>query len=84
MSKLGQVTLIQSNLKSLPSPTMQCFQLPVSIINYLDKINPEFLLKTLSSSKRLPLVAWYKICKPQKYGGLGLMKAGVTNRPLNS
>jgi len=84
MSKVGCATLIQCNLESLLGHTIQCFQFSISITNSPDKINQEFLWKSSCSSKEFPLVAWDKVCKPKKYGGLGLRKAGATNRAFIS
>jgi len=72
LSKAGRVVLIQSNLEALPSHTMQCFQLPASLSSELDRINREFFWKKSNSEKGLPMVAWDKICRPKKLGGLGL------------
>jgi len=41
-SKAGRIVLIQSNLESLPSHTMQCFKLPNQVTNKLDQINRDF------------------------------------------
>ena len=46
-SKAGRAVLIQSHLEGLPSHTMQCFQLPASVSEKLDRINREFFWKTL-------------------------------------
>jgi len=42
ISKAGRLVLIQSNLESLPSHTMQCFKLPKSTTNNLDRVNRDF------------------------------------------
>ena len=78
-SKAGRVVLIQSNLKSLPSHTMQCFKLPSRVSEKLDQINCDFFWKNLSTSKGLPLIVWDKICCPKKMGGLALCKTATVN-----
>ena len=45
LSKAGRAVLIQSHLEGLPSHTMQCFQLPASVSEKLDRINREFFWK---------------------------------------
>ena len=79
-SKAGRVVLIQSNLESLPSHTMQCFKLPSQISDKLDQINRDFFWKNASTSKGLPLIAWNKICRPKKLGGLGLRQTAAVNK----
>ena len=46
-SKAGRVVLIQSHLEGLPSHTMQCFQLPASVSEKLDRVNRDFFLEKL-------------------------------------
>ena len=78
-SKAGRVVLIQSNLESLPTHTMQCYRLPSKITDQLDSINRGFFWKNSKSEKGLPLVAWDKICRPKILGGLGLRKSAAVN-----
>jgi len=78
-SKAGRVVLIQSNLESLPTHTMQCYRLPSRITDHLDRINREFFWRTSSTAKGLPLVAWDKVCRPKQLGGLGIRKAAAVN-----
>ena len=78
-SKAGRVVLIQANLESLPTHTMQCYKLPSRITDQLDRINRDFFWKTSSTARGLPLVAWDKVCRPKKLGGLGLRKSAAVN-----
>ena len=78
-SKVGRVVLIQSNLETLPTHTMHCYKLPSRITDQLDRIHRDFFWKTSPTAKGLPLVAWDKICRPKKLGGLGLRKAAAMN-----
>ena len=78
-SKAGRVVLIQSNLEGLPSHTMQCFKLPSSVSEKIDRISREFFWKSSNTNKGLPLIAWDKVCRPKKLGGLGLRKTAAVN-----
>jgi len=78
-SKAGRIVLIQSNLESLPTHTMQCYKLPSKITDQLDRIHRDFFWKNSSAAKGLPLVAWDKIYRPKKLGGLGLRKSVAVN-----
>jgi len=42
LSKAGRTVLIQSHLEALPAHTMQCFELPKTVMNQLDSINRDF------------------------------------------
>lgn len=46
LSKAGRAVLIQSNLKTLPAHTMQCFELPKETGNMLDMIHRDFFGRT--------------------------------------
>ena len=78
-SKAGRIVLIQSNLETLPSHTMQCYKLPTRVTDQLDRLHRDFFWKNSSSHKGLPLVAWDKICRPKALGGLGLRKTLAVN-----
>ena len=78
-STAGRVVLIQSTLEALPSHTMQCYKLPNKTTEQLDRVNREFFWKNTSSAHGLPLVAWDKVCRPKKLGGLGLRKTAAVN-----
>ena len=80
LSKAGRTILIQSHLESLPTHTMQCFELPSSTSKYLDKCNREFFWKKSNTEKGLPLVSWDKACRPKSRGGSGLQKIEAINK----
>jgi len=76
--KAGQIVLIQSNLESLSSHTIECFKLPKSASNTLDGINRDFFWKKSNIEKGLPMVSWDKVCclkkKKKKKSGLNFKK----------
>ena len=55
LSKAGRTVLIQSHLESIPAHTMQCFRLPVTISDNIDRVNREFFWKKNLTDKGLPL-----------------------------
>ena len=63
LSKASRAVLIQSNLESLPTHTMQCFELP--------KKNTR---KKSTIDKGLLMITWERIYQPKKLEGLGLRK----------
>jgi len=78
-SKAGRVVLIQSNPETLPSHTMQCFRLPSRITDQIDRIHRDFFWNNSASDRGFSLIAWDKICRPKKLGGLGLRKTVAVN-----
>jgi len=77
LSKAWRTILIQLHLESLPTHTMQCFQLLKSSTNHLDKLSREFLWKKSNTEKGLPLISWNKVYMLKDKGGLGLRKTEV-------
>ena len=73
------MALIQANIESMPAHTMQCFQLPIATTKQIDKISRNFFWQKSGDSTGLPMVAWDKICRPKKSGGLGLRKMEAVN-----
>jgi len=79
ISKAGRVALIQANLESVPAHTMQCFQIPLSMAREVDRICRNFFWKKADCNNGLSMVSWDKICRPKKFGGLGLRKMEAVN-----
>jgi len=79
ISKAGRVALIQANVESMPAHTLQCFQLPRDTNQQIDKISRDLFSKKSNKNKGLPTISWYKICRPNKAGGLGLRKMEAVN-----
>ena len=79
LSKVGRVVLIQSNLESLATHTMQCFELPKKTTSLLDRVNTTFFWKKFGSEQGLPMVAWDTVCQPKNLGGLGVSKTEAVN-----
>jgi len=79
LSKAGRAVLIQANLESLPTHTMQCFQLPKKTTTVLDRVNRNFFWKKSNKDQGLPMIAWDTICRPKSFGGLGLRKTEAVN-----
>nr|XP_011457336.1 PREDICTED: uncharacterized protein LOC105349397 [Fragaria vesca subsp. vesca] len=82
LSMAGRHTLIQSVTAGLPVYTMQSVKLPMSICNTLDRLNMNFLWGHTEEKKKIHLVKWDTVCKPKRYGGLGLKKSSCVNQAL--
>ena len=80
LSKAGRMVLIQSHLEALPAHTMQCFQLPQTVLKQLDSINRDFFWKSTTTDKGMKMITWDKVCMPKARGGLGLRKAEAINK----
>jgi len=60
--------------------TRQCFQVPITTSQQLDKLSREFFWRHTNTEKGLPLVAWNKLCLPKSKGGIGLRRTKAVNK----
>ncbi|PKI46601.1 hypothetical protein CRG98_032943 [Punica granatum] len=67
----GRAVLINSITTTIPSYVMQCTHLPKEVNRRLDKINRHFLWGSTSEKKKLYLVNWSMVTRPNDQGGLG-------------
>lgn len=78
-----RLTLVNSVLSAMPIYYMCSLQLPVAVIENIDRARRHFLWrgKDLTSTKK-SLAAWGKVCRPKKKGGLGVIDLKVQNRAM--
>lgn len=81
LNKVGRLTLAKSVLNAIPTYYMQVNWFPASICHKIDQITNRFIWKG-SSGKGLFLVAWDKVSRPRKEGGLGIRVARDMNTAL--
>ena len=82
LSQAGRTTLISFVPQSLPLYTFSCFKVPKSICNKMDAIVGSFWWGHEPGEKKLHLINWDKICKPKRWGGLGIKKFSPMNQAL--
>ena len=82
LSFAGRATLVQTVSSTVPNYNMQTVMIPKSVCNRLDKINRDFLWGDTIDKKRVHLVKWSKVCRPKKYGGLGIRDCSTNNRAM--
>ena len=58
---------------------MQYFSLPGKTTSGLNKIARDFFWNKTNNHRGFPTVSWDKICRPKKFGGLGLRKIEAIN-----
>lgn len=80
----GKLTIVNSVLSSLATYTMCSLQIPVKLIDRIDKIRISCLWskRTANGESNNALVAWDKVCRPKKPGGLGVLNMRVQNQGL--
>ena len=76
---VGRVTLAKSTLAYIPSYVLQTMKLHqgVCVCVKIDKICRQFFWGSLESRKRVHLISWNKICRPNEEEGLDLRKLRI-------
>ncbi|XP_074267046.1 uncharacterized protein LOC141590348 [Silene latifolia] len=72
LSFAGRLVLVKSVLSTMSNYWASLFVLPKGVINRVDAICRNFLCEGSTEHNKAPLLAWHKVCVPQKEGGLGL------------
>lgn len=81
LSMAGRTLLVQSVTSAIPVYTMQTTRIPEAINQEIDRRNCRFVWGNKDNKKRKQkhLVAWDKVCKAKKEGGLGLRSMSKVN-----
>ena len=62
---------------------MSVFKLPMWVIHEIDKTRRNFLWKKNEQDRKgIPLANWELVCKPKKFGGLGILDIQTFNDAL--
>ncbi|XP_013616804.1 PREDICTED: uncharacterized mitochondrial protein AtMg00310-like [Brassica oleracea var. oleracea] len=66
------MVMLQSVLSRIPSFSMTCFKLPVSLCNRIQSALTRFWWDDKSGKKKMAWIAWNKMTLPKSNGGLGI------------
>lgn len=72
LSRAARLVLIKSTLAALLIYAMQTVRIPISTTDTLDKICCQFFWGSTEEKKAMHTVAWAKVCRAVKLGGLGI------------
>ena len=79
----GRFLLIKSIFSALPTFFMCTFALPLGVIEKINKYLRNFFWRKFGMEDRgSALIAWSKVCKPKKQGGLVILDIGTHNKAL--
>jgi hypothetical protein len=68
----GRLILTKFVLQAIPTFMMSVFPTPQGILQKIRAIQRDFLWGGEETKKKWALVAWEKVCRPKRKGGLGL------------
>jgi len=83
LSMVGRVQLIKSVIQSMLIHCLSIYSWPVSLIKDVERWIRNFLWSGDIHQKKLVTVAWHKVCKPIKEGGLGIRNLSTINEAGN-
>ncbi|XP_013625016.1 PREDICTED: uncharacterized protein LOC106331249 [Brassica oleracea var. oleracea] len=82
LSKAGKLTMLKAVLSAIPTYSMSCFQLPVSLCKRIQSVLTRFWWDETEGKKKICWVAWDQLTKPKALGGLGLRDIQRFNQAL--
>ena len=71
LSTAGKMTMLQSVLSPIPSYSMTCFKLPVSLCKRIQSEVTRFWWDDRNGKKKMAWTSWDKMTQPKEIGGLG-------------
>lgn len=71
LSGAGKLILLKSVLSAMPTYTMSCFKLPLSLCKQIQSILTRFWWDASPEVKKICWVSWQTLTKPKNAGGLG-------------
>ncbi|XP_077237378.1 uncharacterized protein LOC143879071 [Tasmannia lanceolata] len=72
LSRAGRIELIKSVLTSFQVYWSAAFNVPIQILEEIEKIFKKFIWSGSNQTKNIHLIAWDNLCKPKAEGGVGI------------
>lgn len=82
LSKAGKMTMVKSVPTAIPTYTMSCFLIPVSLCKRIQSALTRFWWDGNDEKKKLCYVSWTDLSQPKAVGGLGFREIQVFNHAL--
>ena len=74
--------MLKSVMTAIPTYTMFCFELPVSLCKRIQSVLTRFWWDSSNGKRKMCWIAWIKLTKPKDKGGLGLRGIQLFNQAL--
>ncbi|KAK4731424.1 hypothetical protein R3W88_024412 [Solanum pinnatisectum] len=79
LSYTGRTQLVNSILLQVHTYWSSIFLLPKKVLKSSTTVCRNFLWSGQENTSRSPLIAWEKVCRSKKEGGLGIMDCMIWN-----
>lgn len=84
LSKSGKLTMLKAVLSAIPTYTMACFEVPVSICKIIQSALIKFWWDGPNNKRKMSWVAWDRLTKSKAEGGLGFRDIQLFNQSLSA
>ncbi|KAG7616431.1 Endonuclease/exonuclease/phosphatase [Arabidopsis thaliana x Arabidopsis arenosa] len=71
LSTAGKATMLKSVLSAMPTYTMFCFKIPVSLCKRIQSALTRFWWDSSETNRKMCWISWQKLVQPKGEGGLG-------------
>jgi len=82
LSSAGKLTMLKSVLSTMPTYTMSCFQLPLSLCKRIQSALTRFWWDSKPDQRKMSWISWQKMTLSFKSGGLGFRDVQTFNKAL--
>ncbi|XP_074306059.1 uncharacterized protein LOC141641287 [Silene latifolia] len=82
LSKAGKETLIKSIVQAIPTYAMSVFKIPNFFCDEIRSLITSFWWGASNGRKKIPWIAWEKMCRSKEHGGLGFRDFQLFNKAL--
>ena len=82
LSQAGREVLIKAIIQAIPTYAMQCFKIPKSILEAIERLYRGFFWGKKKEERKIAWVAWHKLVEPKTRGGLGMRDLESFNKAL--
>ena len=82
MSQAGREILIKAVAQALPTFTMSCFKLPITLCNKIEALIQKFFWGQRGDNQKIHWMKWSNLCKPKTQGGMGFKDLATFNDAL--
>ena len=82
LSQAGREILIKTIAQALPTYTMSCFKIPLTLCNEIEALIRKFFWGQRGDNRKIHWLKWSNLCKPKSQGGMGFKDLAMFNDAL--